>query len=152
MYVSICPHMESVTRHTEQESGYSRAESSPFVLKPQPRGYRQTPGTRRHSRAYLFNRMCYSITASLSQQRSFKYPFISGIRRPRASPRTITFVCLVWSGLCCWKHRLGREVFMLMSILYSVFCGVKASKYKTSNSAKPCIVAIEMRKQLESKF
>lgn len=44
--------------------------------KPQPRGCRQTPGTIRHSRAYLFNRMCYSITASLSQRQSFKYPFV----------------------------------------------------------------------------
>ena len=59
--------------------------------KPQPRGCRQTPGTIRHSRAYLFNRMCYSITASLSQQQSFKYPFVFGIR----PLRTIEPVCVL---------------------------------------------------------
>lgn len=75
-----CVRTGTIYRTSQCVSGDSHAVSQPiFCEKPQPRGCRQTPGTGRHSRAYLFNRMCYSITASLSQQQSFKCPFISGI-------------------------------------------------------------------------
>lgn len=76
----------------------------PISEKPQPRGCRQTPGTIRHSRAYLFNRMCYSITASLSQQQSFKYPFVFGIFNLGASQDNRgPFTCLdLQRGLSLW--------------------------------------------------
>lgn len=122
LYVSACAvqyvnNMPAFTQgalqsQSERLWGYSHAVSSPSLWKPSPRGCRQTPGTSRHSRAYLFNRMCYSITASLSQQQSFKYPFISGILDPRASEDHQDPVYLFGFavGLSLWFIDTGGDV------------------------------------------
>lgn len=44
--------------------------------KTEPEGTGLTPGTPAASTAYLFSRICYSVTAGLSQVKSFKCPIL----------------------------------------------------------------------------
>lgn len=44
--------------------------------KTEPEGTGPTPGTPAASTAYLFSKICYSVTAGLSQVTSFKCPIL----------------------------------------------------------------------------
>lgn len=44
--------------------------------KTEPEGTGPTPGTPAASTAYLFSKICYSVTAGLSQVKSFKCPIL----------------------------------------------------------------------------